>query len=69
MISKDRLISLSEQVSTNTNSSIKTMKFSLMPGTEPVTTNMTSSRRHYFAKIPLTNAPYLFIIEFYNRKL
>lgn len=42
MISKDRLISLSEQVSTNANSSIKTMKFSLLPGTEPVTTNMTS---------------------------
>lgn len=42
MISKDRLISLSEQVSTNANSSIKTMKFGLMPGTEPVMTNMTS---------------------------
>lgn len=42
MISKDRLISLSEQVIKNVHSSIKTMKFSLMPGTEAVPTNMTS---------------------------
>lgn len=42
MISKDILISLAEQVSKNANSSIGKMKFSLMPGTESLATNMTS---------------------------
>lgn len=42
MISKDRLLSLSEQVTKTIGSSLNTMKFSLMPGTESVATNMTS---------------------------
>jgi hypothetical protein len=42
MLSKDKLVSLAEQMANNSKSSRDFMKFSLKPSTEIMTTNMTS---------------------------
>jgi hypothetical protein len=42
MLSKDKLVSLAEQIANNSKSSIDLMKFSLKPSIEIATTNLTS---------------------------
>jgi hypothetical protein len=42
MLPKDKLVSLAEQITNNSQSSMDVMKFSLKPSIETMTTNMTS---------------------------